>query len=89
VFSGNVMDLLFSWWNGLGKHASDIWNLIPLCLMWIVWLERNRRSFEDTSSSDSQLRDSFAAMLFDWSRAWGFTSSPNIIDFISCLSYSS
>ena len=59
VFSGNVMDLLFSWWNGLGNHASDIWNLIPLCLMWIVWLERNRRSFEDTSSSDSQPASGF------------------------------
>ena len=89
VFSGNVMDLLFSWWNGLGKHASDIWNLIPLCLMWIVWLESNRWSFEDTSSSDSQLRDSFAVMLFDWSRVRGFTSSLNVFDFISCLSYSS
>ena len=36
VFSGSVADLLFSWWNGLGRHASDVWNLIPLCLMWIV-----------------------------------------------------
>ena len=83
------MDLLFSWWNGLGRHASDIWNLIPFCLMWIVWLECNRRSFEDTSNSDSQLWDYFASTLFDWSRVCGFTSSPNVIDFISSLSYSS
>ncbi len=89
VFSGNVMDLLFSWWNGLGRHASDIWNLIPFCLLWIVWLECNRRSFEDTSSLDSQLWDYFASTLFDWSRVCGFTSSPNVIDFISSLSYSS
>ena len=89
VFSETVKDLLFNWWNGLGKHASDIWNLVPLCLMWIVWLERNRRSFEDTSTADSQLRDSFAVMLFDWSRVWNFTSSPNVFDFISCLSHSS
>ena len=78
-----------NWWNGLGKHASDIWNLVPVCLMWIVWLERNRRSYEDTSTADSQLRDSFAVMLFDWSRVWNFTSSPNVFDFISCLSHSS
>ena len=89
VFPETVKDLLFNWWNGLGKHASDIWNLVPLCLMWIVWLERNRRSFEDTSTADSQLRDSFAVMLFDWSRVWNFTSSPNVFDFISCLSHSS
>ena len=89
VFSETVKDLLFNWWNGLGKHALDIWNLVPLCLMWIVWLERNRRSFEDTSTADSQLRDSFAVMLFDWSRVWNFTSSPNVFYFISCLSHSS
>ena len=88
MFSRNAMDLLFGWWNGLGRQASDIWNLIPLCLMWILWLERNRRSFEDTSSSDSQLRDYFASTLFDWSRVRVFTSSPNVIDFISSLSCS-
>ena len=45
--------------------------------------------FEDTSTADSQLRDSFAVMLFDWSRVWSFTSSPNVFYFISCLSHSS
>ncbi len=63
-----VADLLFSWWNGLGPHASDVWNLIPLCLMWTVWKERNHRTFKDVSGSDSQLRDCFASTLFDWSR---------------------
>ena len=24
----------------------DIWNMVLGCLMWVVWLERNRRSFE-------------------------------------------
>ena len=86
VCSGNVADLLFSWWNGLGCHASDLWNLIPLCLMWTIRKERNCRTFEDVSSSDSQLLACFASTLFDWSRVWGFTSSSNITDFISSLS---
>ena len=50
VFSETVKDLLFNWWNGLGKHALDIWNLVPLCLMWIVWLERDRKSTRLNSS---------------------------------------
>jgi hypothetical protein len=81
VLSGTVADLVFSWWNGLGRHSSDIWNLVPLCLMWIVWKERNRRTFEDLSSSDSQFLDCFPITLFDWSRAWGFTTSSNVVDF--------
>ena len=41
------------------------------------------------NSRSKKLRDSFAVMLFDWSRVWNFTSSPNVFYFISCLSHSS
>ena len=27
--------------NWLGKFSLDIWNMVPSCLMWVVWLERN------------------------------------------------
>jgi hypothetical protein len=30
VLSGTVADLLFRWWNGLGRHSSDIWNMVPM-----------------------------------------------------------
>ena len=42
VMLGSVAGLLSCWHQWLGKHNSDIWNLVPGCLMWIVWLERNR-----------------------------------------------
>ena len=86
VLSGKVADLLFSWWNGLGRHSSDIRNLVPLCLMWIIWKERNQRTFEDVSSSGRQLLEGFTLILFDWSRAWGFTTSTSITEFISSSS---
>ena len=37
-----VIDLLFGWRNWVGKHSLDIWNLVPLCLMWTIWHEWNR-----------------------------------------------
>jgi hypothetical protein len=43
-------------------------------------------TFEDVSSSDRQLLESFTLTLFDWSRAWGFTTSTSITEFISSLS---
>jgi hypothetical protein len=86
VIFGRVADMLFGWWNGLGQHPSDIWNLIPLCLMWIVWKEGNRLIFEAVTSSDSKLLDGFALTLFDWSRAWGFTTSTILLNlFLLCL----
>ena len=51
VMPSLVVDLLFCWYHWLGKHNSNIWNLVPDCLMWIFWIERNRRSFEDTGKS--------------------------------------
>ena len=50
--------------SGLGKHNSNIWNLVLGCLMWIVWLERNRCSFED---KEKTLDDSFYAIVVFWS----------------------
>jgi hypothetical protein len=85
VLFGIVADLLFSWWNGLSRHSSDIWNMVPICLMWTIWKERNQRTFEDVSRLDSQLLEGFIQTLFDWSRVWGFTTSASISVFMSSL----
>ena len=50
-----VVDLLFAHRNWFGKHSLDIWYVVPLCLMWILWRERNRQTFEDPERSISQL----------------------------------
>ena len=69
VLPRSVAGTLFGWWNWPGKHSSSIWNLAPLCLMWCLWRERNRRTFEDMDGSDDQLLASFSGSLFYWSRA--------------------
>jgi hypothetical protein len=82
VLPRQVADLLFGWHNWFGKHHSHIWNLIPLCLMWTVWRERNLRTFEDLSSSQDQLLGTFVTSLFDWSRIWGFTTAVTVTEFV-------
>ena len=85
VISRSVVDLLFGWWNWFGRHHSHIWNLVPLCLMWTVWCERNSRMFDDMKKSEDQLLASFVESLFDWSRAWGFTIASTVHDFVVVL----
>ena len=80
-----VVDTLFGWWNWFGKHFSSIWNLVPLCLMWCIWTERNRWTFEDMDKSDDQLLASFSVSLFERSRAWGLSSSDSLPLFLSSL----
>ena len=86
VIPRSIPDLLFGWWNWLGKHSSQIWNLVPLCILWCIWKERNWRTFEDLHSSDDRILASFSGTLFDWSRAWGLTTSDSLPSFLSSLS---
>jgi hypothetical protein len=87
VFPNRVSDLLFGWWNWFGKKSSGVWNLIPSCLMWTIWRERNSRIFEDKEIAMDRLLENFFGVLFDWSRAWGFTSSPFVGEFLVSLAF--
>ena len=67
VMLGSIVDLLFCWYNWLGKHSSDIWNLVPSCLLWTICTERNRWLFEDEGKTMVQLLELCQRTLFDWS----------------------
>ena len=86
VIPGFVADLFFCWYHWLGKHNSDIWNLVLCCLMWNIWTERNWRSFDDTGKSLDQLLELCRRTLFDWSRCWGLSDCSTITDFLLSLS---
>ena len=85
VLSRTVPSLLFDWRNWLGKHSSDILNLVILCLMWCIWREHNRHTFDNVDSSRDQLLASFGIYLFDWPRALRLASSDCLPLFISSL----
>ena len=56
VMLGSVVGLLSCWHQWIGKHNLNIWNLILGCLMWIVWQERNHRSFENMEKTLDELK---------------------------------
>ena len=81
----SVAGLLFRWHQWLRKHNSNIWNLIPGCLMWIAWLEWNRRSFENTKKMLDELKVLCQRSLFEWSRCWDFTDYCSLSKFMFSL----
>ena len=83
--TAGLLSCSYQW---LGKHNSNIWNLIPGCLMWIVWLERNRRSFENMEKTLDELKILCKRSLFEWARCWGFTDSSSLLEFMFSLSSS-
>uniref|UniRef100_A0A2N9GQ21 Reverse transcriptase domain-containing protein n=1 Tax=Fagus sylvatica TaxID=28930 RepID=A0A2N9GQ21_FAGSY len=87
VFPNSIKDLLYGWFNSFGKHESKIWNLVPLCLLWIVWRERNQRIFDDMEHSPSKLVELFFGLLFDWARVGGLTPMNSLADFVASLCF--
>jgi hypothetical protein len=85
VIPATVIDLLFGWHNWFGKQYSGFWNLVPLCLMWSLWQERNHRIFEDLEKSLTHLKEQFLGLLYDCSRTWGLTTATSLPDFIASL----
>ena len=89
VLPSQVSEVLFSWWNWFGKRSSGVWNLIPSCLIWTIWRERNNRTFENKETPSAKIIEIFFGSLYDWSRAWGLSSSPSIGDFLVSLAIDS
>ena len=85
VMLGSVVDLLFCWYHWLGKHSSDIWDLVPGCLMWTIWIEWNRQSFEDEGKTVVQSLEYCQRTFFDWSRCWGYLDCSTLLDFLSSI----
>ncbi|THF96681.1 hypothetical protein TEA_004772 [Camellia sinensis var. sinensis] len=57
-----LMEVLRSWGGGggqMGKRCCKASALAPLCLMWLLWLERNLRVFQGVVRSASCLEDRF------------------------------
>ena len=85
VMPRTTVSLLSCQHQWLGKHNSNIWNLIPRCLMWIVWLERNCHSFENMEKTLDELKVLCQHSLFEWARCWGFTDTLSLSEFMFSL----
>ena len=85
IMPGSIADLLFCWYHWLGKHNSDIWNLVPGYLMWTIYTERNWHPFKDTEKYLAQLLDLCQRTLFDWSQCWGLLDCSALMDFLLSL----
>ena len=60
VMPRGVVDLLSCWSDRFGKSEADaIWKVIPHCLMWCIWRERNNRAFVGEEQSIPALKSSF------------------------------
>ena len=52
VMPMSVVELLACWQGQFGRYRNGyVWIVVPHCLMWCIWKERNSRCFEDSDCS--------------------------------------
>ena len=85
VMPRRVIDLFDCWQGSLGRHQNLVlWRVIPHCLMWCLWRERNVRIFLGCELSVFELKLQFFRSLLDWMSASGLCSLSNLLDLLDC-----
>ena len=60
VMPHKVIELFESWQGQFGRHRNiDFWRLVPHCLMWCIWSERNARCFGQCEQSLLEIKSFF------------------------------
>ena len=74
----------FACWQGcFGHHLNgDLWRVVPHCLLWCIWKERNSRCFEDIERSIPDIKLLFFRTLLDWFSMWRNHPFSSILDFL-------
>ena len=84
----SVVGLLACWKGSFGRHRNGyIWFMVPHCLLWCLWRERNTRCFEDKERSISDLNLFFFRTLMDWLAALWNQSFPSFLDFLDSCNF--
>ena len=51
----------------VGKKTRKVWRTAPICLLWTIWKEQNRRTFEGEKRTIQALKDLLITNLYLWS----------------------
>jgi len=88
VMAFRVVDLFACWWPGGRSRSAVVWKMVPCCLMWCLWMERNDRQFEDKERTIDELISFFIHSLYSWTAAYLAPLGISYNDFLVLL-YSS
>uniref|UniRef100_A0A2N9IHE7 Reverse transcriptase zinc-binding domain-containing protein n=1 Tax=Fagus sylvatica TaxID=28930 RepID=A0A2N9IHE7_FAGSY len=86
VMPCHVLDVWAGWQGCYGNRCNMVvWRMVPHCVMWCLWRERNVRLFEDCERPVSALKLLFFQTLYDWVVAVGISSINSMMDLIDIV----
>ena len=82
----HTSELLKSWVRrGGSKSQRRWWRLIPSCIWWSAWKERNGRCFENRYNSIHKVKWNCIVSLFFWCKQLCIVDTDQIVDLIGSL----
>jgi hypothetical protein len=82
VMPRRVIDLFAYWWKSIRPRSAAIWKMVPICIFWCVWKERNLRCFKDLENSMEDILALFFHILYLWTVAFLSLLLISFIDFL-------
>ena len=65
--------------------GKKIWMVAPLCLLWTLWLERNRVVFENEVTYVQRIKAHFVTNLWTWANLYSVDNTNSVLDFLSLM----
>ena len=88
VMPQSIVGLLACWQGRLGRHWNvHLWLIVPHCLMWCLWREKNSECFEDNERSIPDLKLFFFRTLLDCLSALRNKSFSSFLDFLDSCNF--
>ncbi|XP_060209407.1 uncharacterized protein LOC132636514 isoform X2 [Lycium barbarum] len=80
-----IVDVL-ACWNREGNAIQEMrWKVIPGCIWWTIWEERNQRCFEDKANHFQKIKMKCLGLFYFWCKGIGLEDNESISDVLESL----
>ena len=71
----------------MGKAWKKCWKVVPLCIFWTVWKERNFLAFDNADFLVQRMKNSFVCNLWSWSKVSIDVGPFSLLSFFGWLGF--
>ena len=83
---GCIRGVLSSWnRDGNVTKEEERWKIVPACIWWSIWKERNNRSFENVQNKLQDVKMKCLALFYFWCKHSLLAQTEDIFDVLDGL----
>ncbi|WMV55945.1 hypothetical protein MTR67_049330, partial [Solanum verrucosum] len=71
--------------HSISLHLKRWWSIVPTCVWWAIWRERNLRCHENITNSIQKVKENCINMLFFWCKEDGIEEVEQLVDFLGSM----